>query len=324
MSIRSALNLAGILALILVAPGLVRPGVPGRSGAPPTPPERVEVAGIENLYRLGPKLYSGGQPEGVEGFEALKRLGVRTIVSVDGSRPDVEAARRLGMRYVHLPVGYDGIPRDQAVRLARAARDLPGPVFVHCHHGKHRGPAAAAICSVAVDGWDKGRARAWLEKAGTDPAYKGLFATVDEFEPPSAEEWGRADPDDLPERAEVPNLVESMVEVDRLWDRLKAIRKDGFRTPSGRPDLDPPHEAMMLAERFRESLRHEAAEADRDDLTRPMRDAERAASALEDALRKHRGDPSPANQEAAEAAFARAGRACTSCHARFRDARAHR
>ena len=29
--------------------------------------------------------------------------------------------------------------------LARAARTLPGPIFVHCHHGMHRGPAAAAV-----------------------------------------------------------------------------------------------------------------------------------------------------------------------------------
>ena len=333
MSIRSALNLAGILALIiLVAPGLVRPGVQGQTSAPPaspggdppSPPERVEVAGIENLYRLGPRLYSGGQPEGVAGFEALKRLGVRTIVSVDGARPDVEAARLLGMSYVHLPVGYDGIPRDQAVRLAKAARDLPGPIFVHCHHGKHRGPAAAAICLVAVEGWDKRQARAWLEKAGTDPAYKGLFATVDWFVPPSAEEWGRVGPGDLPEQAKVPALVETMVEADRLWDRLKAIRKAGFRTPSGQPDLDPPHESRMLAERFRESLRHEEAEAKGDKFTQLMRDSERAASALEDALREFRGNASLNNKEMVESAFARAGQSCTTCHARFRDERGRR
>src|SRR6478752_3279438 len=54
-------------------------------------PERLDVRGIENVYRLSPTLYSGGQPEGAEAFSALKDLGIRTILTVDGSRPDVEA-----------------------------------------------------------------------------------------------------------------------------------------------------------------------------------------------------------------------------------------
>src|SRR4051812_43585744 len=48
-------------------------------------PERLKVVGIENVYRLSPRLYSGGQPEGRAGFSALKRLGIRTLISVDGA-----------------------------------------------------------------------------------------------------------------------------------------------------------------------------------------------------------------------------------------------
>src|SRR5215203_3182916 len=83
------------------------PAVPpaGAPGGTPEPPRKLDAPGIENLYRLTEGLYSGGQPEGEAGFAALKRLGVRTIISVDGARPDVETARRFGMRYVHLPVG---------------------------------------------------------------------------------------------------------------------------------------------------------------------------------------------------------------------------
>ena len=73
--------------------------------------------------------------------------------------------------------------RDQAIRLVKAIQELPGPVFVHCHHGKHRGPAAAAVCAMTTEGWDKARAQLWLGQAGTDPRYKGLFATVDRFTP---------------------------------------------------------------------------------------------------------------------------------------------
>src|SRR5262249_33410514 len=141
-------------------------------------PQAVEAAGLHNVYRLTDRLYSGSAPEGDEGFASLRGLGVRTVISVDGARPDLERARRFGLRYVHLPVGYDGAPEAQPLRLARAVRDLPGPVYVHCHHGKHRGPAAAAVVLRCLDescGADA--ATAWMRQAGTDPHYGGLYAS---------------------------------------------------------------------------------------------------------------------------------------------------
>ena len=306
---------SAVLALMLAGQA---PDQTKRRGQAPSP-QRIEAKGIENLFRLSPRLFSGGQPVGEQGFETLKRLGVRTVISVDGSQPDVETARRIGLRYVHLPVGYDGIPRDQAVRMLEAIRELPGPVFIHCHHGQHRGPAAAAVCALATEGWDRAEARSWLERAGTDPKYKGLFATVDSFTPPSVEELRRVTADQLPERARLPALVETMVEVDRVWDRLKEIQKAGFRTPKDNPDLDPPHEAMMLSEHFREASRHEKLKAKGEPFARSLATAARDATSLEAALRGFSSSPGAAALEKARAIFTRVGQGCTSCHARFRD-----
>jgi hypothetical protein len=266
-------------------------------------------------------LLSGGQPEGEKGFLTLRRLGVRTVISVDGSIPDVEVARRLGLRYVHLPVGYDGIPREQAIRLVEAVRELPGPVFVHCHHGKHRGPAAAAVSALATEGWDRAQARSWLDRAGTDPRYKGLFATVDQFTPPSVEELGQVEQDELPERAKVSALVESMVEIDHIWDRLQEIQKAGFRTPKDSPDLDPSHEALMLVEQFREAARHEESKAKGEPFVRSLATAARDATSLEAALREFSTSPRSEALETTKASFVRVSQDCTTCHARFRDNR---
>ena len=329
MTLRGVQNIAAVLATFLIGLGSDGPSAPVRGDDPSRRsvgthmpvPQRLEAAGIENLYRLGPSLYSGGQPDGERGFETLKRLGVKTIITVAGARPDVDAAHRLGMRYVHLPVGYDGIPREQAVRLVKAMTELPGPVFVHCHHGKHRGPSAAALCGMAAEGWTREQARAWLDRAGTDPKYKGLFATVERFTPPSAEELGRVAPGDLPERAAVPGLVETMVQIDALWDRLKAIKAAGFRTPPGQPDVDPPHEAAMLGEQFREARRHDDVGQRGNDLLRLMSAAGQDAAVMEAALKVYAEKPSAAARDRAEAAFAKAERNCTACHPRFRDTR---
>ncbi|MEM6655987.1 MAG: hypothetical protein AAF596_09305, partial [Planctomycetota bacterium] len=82
-------------------------------------------------------------------MRSLYRQGVRTLVSVDGARPDVALAAEHGLRYVHVPFGYDGIPREARLALTRVARDRQGGVYVHCHHGRHRGPAAAVVVARA-------------------------------------------------------------------------------------------------------------------------------------------------------------------------------
>ena len=89
---------------------------------------------------------------------------------------------RYGIRYVHIPIGYDGVPEAQGLRLARAVHDLPGLVYIHCHHGQHRGPAAAEVVHRCLDESCKVEtALAELRRAGTDPRYTGLFASPEKF-----------------------------------------------------------------------------------------------------------------------------------------------
>ena len=105
--------------------------------AEPTP-----AAALHNVFRLEARVYSGSSPYSEAAFRELAKLGVRTIISVDGAMPAVELAR-----YVHLPIGYDAVPPSRAAELVKAAQGSDGPLYVHCHHGKHRGPAAAAtVC----------------------------------------------------------------------------------------------------------------------------------------------------------------------------------
>jgi protein tyrosine phosphatase (PTP) superfamily phosphohydrolase (DUF442 family) len=311
--------LLGILLVTLAANGQApTPGRQAEKDRAKQVPERLEIRGIENAFRLSPTLYSGGEPQGAESFSALKELGVKTIISVDGSRPDVEGARRFGIRYVHVPVGYDGVPRAEAVQIIKAARTLPGPVFLHCHHGKHRGPTAAALCGIATEGWSQGQALDWLKQAGTAPDYRGLFATVSRFVLPSGEELAKVG-SEFPERAETPALVEMMVQVDKCWDHMKAIREAGFTPPSNHPDIDPPHEALLLAEHFREVSRLPEAKARGEDFLRSVDASERLATALESSLRRLQNRPGAESRSHADATFAAVGKACTSCHARYRD-----
>jgi protein tyrosine phosphatase (PTP) superfamily phosphohydrolase (DUF442 family) len=289
---------------------------PGRT-ATTQEPELIEAAGLHNVLRISENLYSGSSPEGEEGFRSLRRLGVRTVISVDGARPDVEMSRKFGMRYVHLPVGYDGVPRERALQLARAVRDLPGPVYVHCHHGQHRGPTAAVAAELCLDGsCSVERAEAVLKKAGTDPRYKGLVGLPRSLKRPSPGELDQASTD-FPEVAVISDLARHMVEIDDRFENLKLVRKAGWRQPPDHPDVDPPHEALLLAEHYREAARLDLPERP-EELRRWLKDAEARATDLEQLLRSAKGK-GPVDGEAAEAAFKQIGAGCAQCHAKYRD-----
>jgi protein tyrosine phosphatase (PTP) superfamily phosphohydrolase (DUF442 family) len=300
--------------VLLLGVGGCRQGVPEQPSAA-TRPIRLAAVGLPNAFRLSERLYSGGSPEGDTGFAALQQVGVRTIISVDGANPDVDTAHRHGLRYVHLPVGYDGIPRERALQLARAVRDLPGPIYVHCHHGKHRGPAAAAAIMLCLDeSFTTDAAEAWLKQAGTDPHYTGLIGLPATLQRPAPGELDNVSAD-FPEVAPVGPLAETMVQIDERWDHLKALRNATWQAPAGHADLDAPHEASQLVEQFRELARSPELKGRPADFRALLDDATARAETLEKCLRQSTFDG-----DALEAAFRASAAACTRCHERFRDA----
>ncbi len=279
-----------------------------------TPPivEPARLPGFEVFRRVTPGLYSGSKPEGDEALAALARLGIRTVVSVDGERPEVEAARRHGIRYVHLPFGYDGIPLERVVELEAVVQSLPGPIFVHCHHGKHRGPAAVAVMCLAHEGWTPSRAEAWLTEAGTSREYPGLYRAVLEFRTPDAAAVALVRT--FPEVATVPPVVDSMVAIDQHVDRLKAAQRSGWSSPT--PGGSPASDATLLWESFRELGRHPDTAGRPEDYRRNLATAESAVDALRKALQPGDADSSPAMKDAA---FQEVTRSCIVCHKVFRN-----
>lgn len=272
------------------------------------------VAGLHNVFEVTPGVFSGSSPETREDFEALRALGVRTIVSVDGARPSVESARREGIRYVHLPAGYDGIDGEVA-RAAAAAIELAGPggVYVHCHHGLHRGPAACATALVRLGRMTPESGEAFLRRAGTSGAYPGLWSSVRDAVPMSAAELSGAIFDSvLPEVSEVSGLVEGMIAIDAVWERLKLVRDAGWGVPAEHPDVVPAAEAGMLADAFRVLAEGAESRALGEDCTASLVRAAAEASALEEAL-------ASVDSERASDAFAAVAASCTDCHKTYRN-----
>ncbi len=273
----------------------------------------VDFPGLHNVVTYVAGMYSGSVPDGDAGFASLRELGVRTILSVDGSPPDVARAQAHGMRYVHLPVGYNGVRPERTLEIARAIHDLGGPVYVHCHHGKHRSAGALGAAAVTLGLLTPDEATARMKVSGTAENYKGLYQCVADATPADAARLATAS-DAFPAVSKTSGFTQTMVAVDEEFDSLKAIEKAQWGAPADHPDLVPIAVAARLENLFR------GLEADADVKSRPedfqrwIHDSTAQSKAIEIELEK----AAPSGEALAEQ-FKKLGQTCKQCHAKYRD-----
>ena len=227
--------------------------------------EPINESGLRNAFRLSESVYSGAEPGSEEAFARLRRWGVKTVVSVDGKAPEVETAARHGLRYVHLPLHYKGIEEETLARLVKTYREMPGPFYVHCFHGRHRGPAAAAIGRLVLDGASRETALAEMRQwCGTSSAYPGLYESIARAELPSVQQttslaW------DFPGHHPVRAFRSAMADLARCFDELALCRKQHWVAVPAHPDLEPAREAERMIELLRGiSLLEEVRNSDAD------------------------------------------------------------
>ncbi|MCB9877233.1 MAG: cytochrome c [Planctomycetes bacterium] len=218
--------------------------------APPVDADQaVGFPGLHNVVTYAPDVVCGGAPEGHEGLEALKAMGIKTIITVDGAAPDAKGAEALGMHYIHLPISYDTVTPERQKELAQAVASSEGPIYMHCHHGKHRSAAALGSALVLAGKMTPEQAVAKMEISGTSPAYKGLWKAVREAEAlPEAQL--HVDPKVFPSVAKTSGMVQTMSEVDMVFDLVKQAEKAGWKAPEDHPDLNAPKETKRLATLF--------------------------------------------------------------------------
>jgi protein tyrosine phosphatase (PTP) superfamily phosphohydrolase (DUF442 family) len=290
-------------------------------------PQRLNARHLPQPIEVADQVISGGLPEGPEAFAELQALGVRTILSVDGATPQVELAKKYGMRYVHLPHGYDGIAPELAARLAQAVRDLPGPIYIHCHHGKHRSPAAAAVACIGAGKISNQAGREVLKLAGTNPKYVGLYQAVESATAlPAADRAGSAE--EYPQIAELPWMARAMVAID---SQIEALRpwieptsgdegREGIDASQLRQELDQiSRAALLLREEYKEMRRRPwEVDGDAERFQQLMLHSEQAAEEIE-MLLDQPGPWTPSRRQSLQAPWGRLMQGCKDCHEGYRD-----
>ncbi|WP_436717105.1 sulfatase-like hydrolase/transferase [Roseiconus lacunae] len=264
-------------------------------------PVEVDASLMQNFRQIDKQLFVGGSPHGEAAFETLAEKGVRTIISVDGSTPQVDLAKQNGLRYIHLPIGYDQVNATRTLELAKAISDSKGGVYLHCHHGRHRAPAAAAVACVALGKLDQKEANQLLKDSGTSPRYAGLFRSVDRVEQIPVSELKRFQTT-FHEAVKVTELAEQMVAIDRSLEHLVALLDQG--------GVSVTEESVLLHEHFVETMRLDEVRS----WQKPQRDQlERStelAKQIHDAAAQPKRLRTLIDQLKAD---------CKSCHAAMRD-----
>jgi protein tyrosine phosphatase (PTP) superfamily phosphohydrolase (DUF442 family) len=274
---------------------------------------------LPNAIQIHERVISGGKPVGESAFRELSELGIKTLISVDGAKPEVELSKKFGLRYVHLPLGYNGIQQERIEELAKAVRDLDGPIFIHCHHGKHRSPAAAAAACVTAGLIEHSEALPILKLAGTNENYIGLFESVGSVTKLSPTYLDQLMPE-FPETAKLPPMAKAMVELERTHDHMKRLWESGGQSLPDHPDLTAAHEALLLREHFTELLRMEYATKQPQGFSTLLKESEADALLLEKSIRQWKPTSNSASLPSElTAPFRRINANCMSCHKQYRD-----
>ena len=139
--------------------------------------------GIQNFLKINTEFCTGGQPT-IAQLTDLKAQGITTIINLrtvgengfDAPAEEAEA-KKLGLKYVHIPVSNQAGPKDeQADEFLKVTDDAKNrPVFIHCGSANRVG-GFFLIRRVMRDGMTFDAAKAEAQKIGLRSAQLEEFA----------------------------------------------------------------------------------------------------------------------------------------------------
>jgi protein tyrosine phosphatase (PTP) superfamily phosphohydrolase (DUF442 family) len=109
------------------------------------------------------RVYQSGVLAEADLREAVRRLGIRSVIDVrqplEEVRPERELLSALGVRHIHIPTGQ--VPDEPGIERFLEVMSDPAtyPVLIHCHHGVGRSVLFSALYRIEFEGWDREQAR---------------------------------------------------------------------------------------------------------------------------------------------------------------------
>jgi tyrosine-protein phosphatase SIW14 len=125
--------------------------------------------GLPNFHQVSERVYRGAQPT-MEGFQALAKMGIKTVVDLRRDPEQFQAEQRmveaLGMKFLSVPMSMQAPSEEQIARVMQELNSNSGPIFVHCHGGRDRTGTVIACYRKVHDAWDSQKALQEANLAG--------------------------------------------------------------------------------------------------------------------------------------------------------------
>lgn len=142
---------------------------------------------VKNFDKVSDGIWRGAAPS-QDAMESLAKKGVKTIIDLrmNGSASEKEklTARKLGLRYVHVPLGYMKPSLERLRSIMRVAvNPLNQPVFIHCRQGADRTGTLCALYRRVFQGWTFDKAYDEMLSHHFKPFLLTLKNTVRDFDP---------------------------------------------------------------------------------------------------------------------------------------------
>lgn len=163
---------------------------------------------ITNFHSFGTGLYRGARPNS-EGLSALKQMGVKTIINLQGGdlnnptyrwivsqmelgeapqaiQAEKNATQNLGMNFVNVPLdSLSPVSKQEGQQIGALIRLMNDPqnqpFFIHCEHGADRTGLVVALYRVYFQNWTAQAAHDEMEAMGHDALHSVFTHELDEF-----------------------------------------------------------------------------------------------------------------------------------------------
>jgi len=113
------------------------------------------MPGLKNfVVKYDEIFYRGGEPLSDEALGSLKKLGIKTIISITPTDFEREFAKKNGFILVEIPFDKKTGPSESDITLLANTIQKDGhPFYVHCHGGTHRGGTLGKLYRTLILKW---------------------------------------------------------------------------------------------------------------------------------------------------------------------------
>jgi len=143
---------------------------------------RNDIGGLSNFAKISDNLYRGAQPS-AEGFKSLKKMGVKTIISLRAFHSDRDMIKGNGLYYMRVKFNTWHAENEDILKVFKIIINPDyQPVFIHCQHGSDRTGTVMAIYRNIFQNWEMSDAINEMKKFGFHEIWSNLIKYLNGFD----------------------------------------------------------------------------------------------------------------------------------------------